>query len=58
MPRIRGRAWITAESTLLRAADEAVLVAKTQGRNRVVVGPVVGELFEEAVTGDGDAADR
>ena len=31
---------------LLRFADEAVLAAKAQGRDRVVVGPVVDELLE------------
>lgn len=41
---------------LLRFADEAVLAAKTQGRDRVVVGPVVDGLLDESLAVDADAA--
>jgi len=43
----------SAESTaeVLRLADEALLVAKTQGRDRVVLGPVVAQMDESMLEG-------
>jgi len=36
---------------ILRLADEALLVAKTQGRDRVVLGPVVNQLEDSVLEG-------